>query len=289
MTTRARRIAWTSKQLAWIEAHNSMIRREAHAEFCKTFKVAVSYGAYASLCKRMGWKTGRAWLKQPGRKHRNVSKKWDAGELAWIESNCTMPRRDLHAAFCKRFWRTDVSVDDIKALCTRNGWKTGRDGRIQKGSVSWNTGKKMPYNANRAKTQFKKGHRGGVAKERYKPLGTERLSKDGYLERKIHDGMPLQSRWRAVHLVNWEAINGPLPKGHCLKCRDGDKSNTDPSNWQLIPLGVNALLNSRWSKLRYNDAPDELKSIVMAVAKLKHARSKKARAKKSPPTERTTP
>ena len=48
------------------------------------------------------------------------------------------------------------------------------------------------------------------------------------MERKIHDGLPLQSRWRAVHLLNWEAINGPIPKSHCLKCLDGNRLNVAP-------------------------------------------------------------
>lgn len=88
----------------------------------------------------------------------------------------------------------------------------------------------MPFNANSAATHFKKGCHKGHAKVVYKPIGTERVTVDGYIERKIHDGLPMQSRWRLMHLVNWEAVNGPLPKGRCLKCKDGDTTNTDPSN-----------------------------------------------------------
>src|SRR6185437_7978694 len=124
----------------------------------------------------------------------------------------------------------------------------------------------MPFNANSARTQFKKGGRTGRANELYKPIGTERLSKDGYLERKIHDGMPLQSRWRAVHLVNWEKLNGPLPKGMALKCL-GDKSDTAPSNWMLVPRSMLPRLNNRWGR-NFDHAPAELKPTIMAVAKL---------------------
>src|ERR1041385_8260519 len=80
-----------------------------------------------------------------------------AEELEWIEDNCVLSRREGHAAFCAKFGRTDVSLDNFKALCTRKGWKTGRDGRLQPGGESWNKGKRMPYNANSAKTRFKKG------------------------------------------------------------------------------------------------------------------------------------
>lgn len=194
---------------------------------------------------------------------------YTAAELAWIEQQRELPRAELHAKFCKKFGRADVSVDNIKSLCTRKGWKTGRDGCFRKGSIPPNKGKKMPYNANSARTQFKKGVRQGVAAKLYKPIGTERVSKDGYLERKIHDGMPLQSRWRLVHLLNWEALNGPVPKGMCLKCIDGDRSNVEPTNWELISRAMLPRLSGRW-RPSYDNAPAELKPTLMAIAKIEH-------------------
>lgn len=181
-----------------------------------------------------------------------------------------MPRRELHAAFVEAFGRRDVTAGNIKALCTRKGWKTGRTGCFEKGSVPANKGRKMPYNPASARTQFKAGIRQGRAAELYKPIGTERLSKEGYLERKIHDGLPLQSRWRAVHLIEWEARNGPVPAGHCLKCRDGDKSNTAPENWFAIPRALLPALNGRWNGLAYDHVPDEIKPAVLGIARLKN-------------------
>lgn len=116
----------------------------------------------------------------------------------------------------------------------RTDGKRGGATRFQKGNVSWNKGQKHPASGRSRDTQFQPGHRGGKAAEVYKPIGTERLTRDGYLERKIHDGMPLRSRWRAVHLVRWEEINGPIPKGHALVFRDGDKTNTAPENMELV-------------------------------------------------------
>lgn len=200
-------------------------------------------------------------------------------ELAWIEAHHTLPRRELTIQFIARFARPDVSQSNLTALCKRKGWLTGRTGQFVKGQESWSKGKKMPYHPNSAATRFKKGHRGGIALEQYKPIGTERTSKDGYLERKMHDGMPLQSRWRAVHLINWEAQNGLIPDGHCLKCLDGNKTNCDPSNWKLIPRAMLPRLAGRW-RLGYDEAPPELKPTVLAVAELEHkAREVKGRAK----------
>lgn len=196
---------------------------------------------------------------------------YSEAELAWIKANSKMLRSDLHAAFCKRFDRQDVSQANLTALCKRRGWLTGRTGRFAKGMVPANKGKKMPYNDNSARTQFKSGNRSGMAERLYKPIGTERLSKDGYWERKIHDGMPLQSRWRAVHLVRWEELNGPVPEGHCLKCIDGDRANTDPLNWMAIPRALLPRLNGRWGGLNYDNAEPELRPYLLAAAKLKQA------------------
>jgi len=202
---------------------------------------------------------------------------YSADELAWIEANCSLPRREAHATFCEKFGRTDITPDNFKALCTRKGWNTGRDGRLQPGNASWNTGKKMPYNANSARTQFKKGNRTGRANHVYKAIGSERLSKDGYLERKIHDGLPMNSRWRAVHLVNWERENGPVPAGMCLKAIDSNRLNTDPSNWELISRGALPFLNG-FRGHDYDAAAPEVKPAILTLAKLKHARG--ARSKK---------
>lgn len=195
---------------------------------------------------------------------------YTAKELAWIKRHCTLPRREAHTTFCRVFGRTDVSLINFNALCKRNGWATGRTGCFPKGHVPYNLGQTRPFNANSARTQFKKGNRTGRANENYKPIGTERVTKDGYLERKIHDGMPLQSRWRAVHLIEWEAVHGPLPKGHCLKSLDGDKRNTDPSNWTLLSRGLLPLLNGHRGH-HYDQAAPELKPAILTLAKLKRA------------------
>jgi hypothetical protein len=65
-------------------------------------------------------------------------------------------------------------------------------------------------------------------------------------------------------------VNGPIPPKHVLKCLDGNKLNTDPSNWEAIPQGILPLLNGRHSRA-YDDAPAELKPTILALAKLRHA------------------
>jgi hypothetical protein len=168
-----------------------------------------------------------------------------------------------------------------------SGRTNGRQGigtRFVKGQTPPNKGKPFPTGRlpQCAANHFKKGERSGVAIKLYKTIGAERISKDGYLERKIHDGLPLQSRWRGVHRIEWEAINGPQPKGFALKCLDGIKLNTDPSNWTLVPRAILPRLNGGngrgRKRLAFDDAPAELKPTVLTIAKLEHAARKRASA-----------
>ena len=190
-------------------------------------------------------------------------------ELGWIKACSDMPRPETHALFVQVYNRPDVSLSNFNALCKRNGWLTGRTGRFVKGQVAHNAGKSF-CPAGIEKGWFKAGERRGVATKLYRPIGTERVSKDGYRERKVNDDLPLQRRWRAVHVIEWEAINGPLPVGHCLKCLDGDRLNTDPANWVCIPRAVLPRLNGRFGR-DYDNAPAELKPTILAVARLEHA------------------
>jgi HNH endonuclease len=212
---------------------------------------------------------------------------YSEAELAWIHRNRALPRKEAHRRYCEKFGRKDVSLNNYNALCKRKGWFTGRDGRIAEGTSPWNKGEKCApgkggNHPNAKKTQFKPGTRQGVATKLYKPIGTERVSKDGYLERKVNDGMPLQARWRAVHLVRWEEVNGPLPRGMCMKCLDGDRGNTDPDNWVAIPRGALPFLNGHRGH-NYEETPHELKPAVLALARLKHAKSKAAKRNKDLP------
>lgn len=192
-------------------------------------------------------------------------------ELAWIKSNCTRPRADAHAEFVTRFRRDDVSLDNYKALCTRKGWRTGRTGCFPKGNVSHNKGKRGFCAPGSEKGWFKPGERGGVAIKLYKPIGTERVSRDGYIERKVNDDLPLQARWKTVHRINWETANGPLPDGHRLKCLDGNKANTAASNWVAVPYALGPRLSGLKRGTPYDTAPPELRPVIMAAAKLEHA------------------
>lgn len=181
-----------------------------------------------------------------------------------------MPRRALHEAFCEEFCRGDVSREAFKQMCTRRGWRTGRTGCFPKGNVPFNKGQKGICAPGSEKGWFRKGQLSGRAAAVIKPIGTERISKDGYLERKINNDMPFQRRWRAVHLINWEAANGPIPEGMCLKSVDGNRLNVDPSNWVLISRALLPRLAGRWA-IPYDGAEPDTKPVLMTLAHMKQA------------------
>lgn len=198
-------------------------------------------------------------------------------ELAWIEARRAMPRRDLHVAFWEHFGRGDVSLVHIKSLCTRNGWITRRSGHFEKGATPFNKGKKMAFNANSARTQFKKG----IVPANTKPMFHERIGKDDYIEMKVPVSNPYTgaaSRYMHKHRYLWEQIHGPVPAGYVLKSRDGNRQNTDPSNWTLISRSLLPSLSGRRDRgvLGYDAAEPEVRPLIMASAELRQ-RARKAR------------
>ena len=197
-------------------------------------------------------------------------------ELAWIEKHRTLPRREAHARFCQAFGRSDVSLVNFTALCKRKGWPTGRTGRFRKGQAPANKGCKMPFNAKSAQTQFKPGNL--PHNTRY--AGHERICRDGYVEISVEETNPhtgFERRYVQKHRWLWEQANGPVPEGHCLKCLDGDKTNTDPNNWVCIPRAMLPRLNGRFGR-GYDGADPAVKPLIMATTRLEHAAREKKKA-----------
>lgn len=96
--------------------------------------------------------------------------------------------------------------------------------QFQKGQMPLNKGLRRPGWApgRMAETQFKKG-RAAHESSNYKPIGTERINADGYLDRKITDDASLfpARRWVGVHRLVWEEANGPIPEGFVVVFRPG--------------------------------------------------------------------
>lgn len=263
--------------MAWLEDNRTLVISDYHAAFVAEFdRLDITAAHLHGLRKRKGWKVGRAKGRTAGRHI-----KFSAAEIEWLRENCTMEVAAYHAAFCAEFNRADLSVSSLRGLRKRMKWKTGRTGRFEKGATSWNRGKKLGNNPGSARTQFKSGQ----LPHNTKYARHERVGTHGYVEISIERTNPhtgFERRYVLKHRLLWEKEHGPVPDDMVLKCK-GDRLNTDPANWTLIPRGVLPRLNGgpRKTKLAYDEAPEEIRPAILAVALLDHRVRHHGRRKQS--------
>lgn len=139
-----------------------------------------------------------------------------------------MTWKELTVKFNKTYG-TNLSYKALAATGKRYGIKSGRTGRFSKGHIPFNKGKKGISYPGMEATQFKKGNRPHT----WMPIGSERVTPDGYVQIKIQDGNK-QKNWKGKHILLWEAANGPVPKGRVVIFGDGNKRNFDLDNLILI-------------------------------------------------------
>ncbi|WXL23953.1 HNH endonuclease [Ectopseudomonas mendocina] len=95
-------------------------------------------------------------------------------------------------------------------------------GRFKKGGAPWNAGMKGWNAGGKSKdTQFKPGN----VSSTWRPIGAERVSKDGILYRKVADTRNKKVDWRPVHELIWEEHHGPIPEGNFVIFIDRNRSN----------------------------------------------------------------
>ncbi|MES9786528.1 HNH endonuclease signature motif containing protein [Bacillus pumilus] len=153
----------------------------------------------------------------------------------------------------------NVTKQQVKRWKYNRKVSSGLNGYFPKGHVPLNKGTKGLYNVGGNKTSFKPGHK----PSNYKPVGYERVDRDGYILIKVSDDGPSQKRWKHKHKVIWEEENGPIPRGHCLIFLDGNKLNVKLDNLQLITRQQLVRLNQ--NKLIANDPEITKTGIVMAT------------------------
>lgn len=144
----------------------------------------------------------------------------------------------------------------------------GREYQFRPGHVPANKGLRHPPGwapGRMAAAQFKPGQIAGKAAQLLLPVGAEVIDPEGYRKRKVRDDAPpnqARKNWAFVHVLVWEAAHGPVPPGHVVVFRNGNKADIQPSNLELL---TRADLMRRNSIHRY---PPELKSTIRAVSKL---------------------
>lgn len=103
----------------------------------------------------------------------------------------------------------------------RTSGKQGTGTRFEKGHATWNKGMKG-LSLSDGRTQFKPGQK----PTNTLPIGSLRITKDGTLQRKISDAKGNNSkRWRGVHELVWVEANGPVPDGHIVVFKQGERTD----------------------------------------------------------------
>lgn len=132
--------------------------------------------------------------------------------------------------------------------------------RFRKGQAPANKGLRRPgwASGRMRETQFKKGQKPHT----WLPIGSTRINGDGYRDRKVSDtGYPPRD-WKGEHILLWEEHLGPVPPGHCICFKNGDKADIRIDNLACI---------SHAERMRRNTIhryPPELKDAIRAHAKL---------------------
>jgi hypothetical protein len=86
--------------------------------------------------------------------------------------------------------------------------------RFEPGHNTWNKGKTLPGHG-APNTFFKQGH----VPHTHKPIGSQRLSKDGCLIVKVADTGVKRQDWVPAQVIAWVNAYGPIPKGHIVVFR----------------------------------------------------------------------
>ena len=178
---------------------------------------------------------------------------WSEEEKAYL-SEITPGRyySEIHKMMNDKF-EYQFSLAQIKAAMTRYNIRNGLDGKFKKNCTPWNKGLKGVRTGGKS-TQFKKGQ----VPLTYRPVGSERVNVDGYIEIKTAD----PSTWELKHRVVYEKHNGKIPKEHAVIFLDKNKLNFDIDNLALV--SKKELLQLNRSNLINND-PELTKAGVNLV------------------------
>lgn len=199
-------------------------------------------------------------------RHINAPKRtWSAAELALLQAQYASTRTvDIAAALgikielvyrkasSLRLRKSPAFAASDKSGRIFKGGKLGQLTQFAPGQKPWNAGTHYVAGGRSAETRFKPGRKPEDSRN-YLPIGSLRISADGYLERKTTDDPSIYParRWVAVARLVWEAAHGPIPPGHVIVFKPGRKSaelaHITPDALECISRRELVHRNSIWS------------------------------------------
>lgn len=142
--------------------------------------------------------------------------------------------KELTDIFNKEF-NTNINIGRLKSYKKNHKLSSGLTGQFPKGNIPHNKGAKGQYAQGSEKTWFSKVH----IPANYKPIGSERLSKRGYVEVKTQD----PNKWEPKHRVIYAREYGEIPKNHIVIFLDQNKHNFQIDNLKLVSRSELLLIN----------------------------------------------
>ena len=189
-----------------------------------------------------------------GSKNKRSQHKWSEEEKEYLKNIVKgHTYKEITILMNKKF-EYQFTEGQINGALNRYKLQTGLNGNFKKGSTPWNKGLKGYMGAN--KTSFKKG----TIPPQYRPIGSERINKEGYLEIKVAD----PNKWELKHRYIYKKHYGDIPKGHNVIFADTDKTNLNIDNLILVSKSEMLILNRH--KLIYKD--NELTKTGVNIAKV---------------------
>ena len=192
--------------------------------------------------------------------------KYEQEHIDFIKAHKGASAREMAELFTEHF-NIHVTKNQMKAVMYRNNISSGKTGRFEKGNIPHSKGQKMSKEQyEKCKpTMFKKGH----IPKNHREIGSERITKDGYIEVKIED----PDVWGLKHRLIYEEHYGEIPAGYSVIFGDGDKLNCDINNLILVSRSELLLMNR--NKLIKKDS--SLTKTGLNIAKLLDTMNKKKR------------
>ena len=178
-----------------------------------------------------------------------------------ITNNYGKYSKELAEMF-NQYFKTNITAKEIAYFRRNHKLKSGLTGQFKKGNVPHNKDKKqVEYMSKEAiertkKTRFKKGNK----PKNYRPVGSERITKDGYIEVKVAD----PNKWETKNKIIYKQYFGDIPEGHKIIYADGNKLNNDINNLILVSDNEELIMNRH--RLRTEDI--ELTKTGYLIAKV---------------------
>lgn len=137
----------------------------------------------------------------------------------------------------------------------------GRLHQFKPGQAPYNKGLRRPGWApgRMRETQFAKGRRPHT----WRPIGTLRTSKEGYLQVKLTDTGYTPRDYVAVHLLVWELHRGAVPPKHHVSFIDGNRERIAIDNLELVSFAAMMKRNT------VHNLPKPLAELVLLRGALK--------------------